>query len=80
MSYRNNLQRKSLIKRFSLIFGLAMVVAFYIIGILMLTNDNIMREMDPKYKTGMAIVILCYGTFRLFRTYYSFISNREEEL
>ena len=63
----NDSEQKSPNKRFLLILGVAFILAYFVLGLMIIFKRDILIQLSPTKKIIMGSAMILYGAFRSYR-------------
>lgn len=66
-------------KHFTKIFDLVRAVLYLFLGCFLLLNKQVLSTIVPLYKVILAIILILYGTYRLYQVYIKHFTKQQDE-
>jgi len=70
-NFIKNFQEKSPKERFLLVIGLAVFLAYLVLGLIVIFLKTKVIDMPPTYRIAFGVVLIVYSFMRLFRIFNS---------
>ena len=63
----NDSEQKSPYKRFLLILGVAFIIAYFVLGLMIIFKPGLLVQLSPTNKIILGSAMILYGAFRSYR-------------
>ena len=68
----------SIAEKLNILFGIAMILIYFSVGIVIIFINSILPSMEDTYKKLFGLIIIIYGLYRGYKV-YSYINDIKED-